>query len=36
MAKYETGDKSGGCNDLNQAVKLGSDEAYNSLLEYCK
>jgi hypothetical protein len=36
MAKYEIGDKEGGCDDLNKAVKLGSDSAYSNLIVHCR
>ena len=34
--KCQTGDKTGGCNDMNRAVQLGSDIAYKYMVEHCK
>jgi len=36
MARHEIGDVLGCCQDLNQAVKLGCDVAYDNLNAYCK
>ena len=36
LAKYKKGDRTGACLDLNKAVKLGSEDAYNFLIQYCK
>ncbi|MFD2872741.1 tetratricopeptide repeat protein [Mucilaginibacter ximonensis] len=36
LAKYLTGDKKGGCADLNKALQLGYAEAKQNLINYCK
>jgi tetratricopeptide (TPR) repeat protein len=36
MIKYESGQEHEGCMDLNEAVKLGSELAYDYLITHCK
>jgi tetratricopeptide (TPR) repeat protein len=36
MARYNREDRRGGCEDLNRAVKQGSNLAYDYLIVYCK
>ena len=36
IAKYELGDKNGGCLDLSKAGELGQMEAYDLIREYCQ
>jgi hypothetical protein len=36
LVKYVTGDKKGGCKDLEKADALNNEKAYGLLEQYCK
>ena len=35
LVRCEIGDKWGGCDDLNKAMRMGSDLAYNYIIKHC-